>query len=133
VKNVQKHSLVSLTVKSANAMIKDLLVINAKMKVENVPVVRTLLVTNATSANQDILASQIANPVNVVMMAPEIFPVMMILENVLVELILLVTSVHSVLLVSLIFQIVQVVDVIHKEQEMTFVMLILDTASVMNM
>ena len=42
------------------------------------------------------------------MMAPEIFPVMMIPENVLVELTLSETNVHSVLLVSLDFQIAKV-------------------------
>merc|ERR1712241_847072 len=114
-------------------MIKDLPAINAKTKVENVPVGHMSQVTNATSANQDILASQIANPVNVAMMVPEIFPAMMTLENVLVEIMLSVISVRSVLLVSLDSQIVKVVAVIQKEQEITFVMLILDTASVMNM
>ena len=42
-------------------MNKVLLAINVKMKVENVPVGHMLLVTNATSVNQDILVSQIAN------------------------------------------------------------------------
>ena len=42
------------------------------------------------------------------MMAPEIFPVMMIPENVLVELTLSETNVHSVLPVSLDFQIAKV-------------------------
>ena len=42
-------------------MNKDLLAISVKMKVENVPVGHMLLVTNATSVNQDILVSQIAN------------------------------------------------------------------------
>ena len=47
-------------------------------------------------------------PVNVMTMAPEIFPAMMIPENVLVELTLSETNVHSVLPVSLDFQIAKV-------------------------
>ena len=42
-------------------MNKDLLAINVKMKVENVPVGHMLLVTNVINVNQDILVSQIAN------------------------------------------------------------------------
>lgn len=103
-----------------------------KTVVGNVLVDLTLLVTNVTNVNQDILDFQIAKPVNVMMMAPEIFPVMMTLENVLVELILLVTNAHSVLLVSLAFQVAKVVPVIQKVQEITFVMLILEAVSVMS-
>ena len=58
-------------------------------------------------ARKNILKSKF-QPVNVMMMAPEIFPAMMIPENVLVELTLLETNVHSVLPVSLDFQIAKV-------------------------